>query len=180
MPDAIDEATALACEGSTDALTTTPVVGRAGRVLATTFAPGTEDLGPDEIRVTILGSGDPFVRPSPASASVLVEVGNAAKDLFFFDLGSGALKNFTGLRLPVTATTKVFLSHLHADHVGDMPTLLFSMAKAGRRDPVEVWGPAGATEALGTRAFTDPGGPTRCSPGEASGVGSCLQPVLHA
>jgi ribonuclease Z len=56
--------------------------------------------------------------------------------------GSGALKNFNGLRLPVTSTTKVFLSHLHADHVGDMPTLVWSLAKAGRRDPVEVWGPA--------------------------------------
>ena len=75
---------------------------------------------------------------------MLIEVGNPERDLFFFDLGSGALENFTGLRLPVTATTKVFLSHLHADHVGDMPTLLYSLAKAGRRDPVEVWGPAGS------------------------------------
>lgn len=47
--------------------------------------------------------------------------------------GSGALANFNGLRLPVTATTKVFLSHLHADHVGDIPTLLWSLAKSGRR-----------------------------------------------
>ena len=84
---------------------------------------------------------------------MLIEVGNPERDLFFFDLGSGALKNFTGLGLPVTATTKVFLSHLHADHVGDVPTLLYSLAKAGRRDPVEVWGPAGATEALGTHAY---------------------------
>jgi ribonuclease Z len=150
----ITEQTALACEGSTQPLTTTPVVGTPGRPLAAALAPGVEPVAPDEIRVTILGSGDPFVRPSQASAAVLVEVGNPEQDLFFFDLGSGALKNFSGLRLPVTATTKVFLSHLHADHVGDMPTLLYSFAKAGRRDPVEVWGPAGATEALGTLAYT--------------------------
>jgi ribonuclease Z len=36
-----------------------------------------------------------------------------------------------------------------------MPTLLFSLAKAGRRDPVEVWGPSGANESLGTRAYLD-------------------------
>ena len=71
-------------------------MGSPGAALGTTLAPGTEQVGPGEIRVTILGSGDPFVRPSQASASVLVEVGNAAKDLFFLDLGSGALKNFTG------------------------------------------------------------------------------------
>jgi ribonuclease Z len=154
MPVEINEMTALASEGGSEALTTTPVLGSPGMTLASVLTPGTEPVADGELRVTILGSGDPFVRPSQASASVLVEVGNAAKDLFFFDLGSGALKNFTGLRLPVTATTKVFLSHLHADHVGDMPTMLYSMAKAGRRDPVEVWGPAGATEALGTRAYT--------------------------
>ena len=73
--------------------------------------------------MTILGSGDPFVKRGQVSASVLIEVGNHERDLFFFDLGSGSLANFTGLHLPVTDTTKVFLSHLHADHVGDMPTL---------------------------------------------------------
>ena len=55
----------------------------------------------------------------------------------------------------MTATTKVFLTHLHADHVGDMPTLVWSLAKAGRRDPVEVWGPAGETPELGTRSYAE-------------------------
>jgi ribonuclease Z len=116
--------------------------------------PGAEPLGTGEVRVTILGSGDPFVKKSQASASVLIEVGNEQHDFFFFDLGSGALANFNGLRMPVTAATKVFLTHLHADHVGDMPTLLWSLAKGGRRDPVEVWGPAAETRPLGTRAYT--------------------------
>ena len=154
MSDAINESTPLAAEGSTEPLTTTPVVGTPGRTYPPTFEPG-EDLADDEVRVTILGSGDPFVRPSQASASILVEVGNKERDIFFLDLGSGALKNFTGLRLPVTATTKVFLTHLHADHVGDMPTLIYSLAKAGRRDPVEVWGPAGDPADLGTKAYLD-------------------------
>ena len=153
MSNAINETTPLAGEGSTDALTTTPVVGTPG-THPDRFEPG-EALAAGEIRVTVLGSGDPFVRPSQASASILVEVGNEERDLFFLDLGSGALKNFDGLRLPVTATTKVFLTHLHADHVGDMPTLIFSLAKAGRRDPVEVWGPAGESEALGTKAYVE-------------------------
>jgi ribonuclease Z len=152
MTEQIDECTPLAHEGSSAPLTSTPVVGAPSGPPA---EPAGDGLAAGEVRVTVLGSGDPFVRPSQASASVLVEVGNDDRDLFLFDLGSGALKNFTGLRLPVTATTKVFLSHLHADHVGDIPTLLYSMAKAGRRDPVEVWGPAGATQALGTRAYAE-------------------------
>ncbi len=75
--------------------------------------------------------------------------------MFFFDLGSGALANYDGLRLPVTATTKVFLTHLHADHVGDMATLLWSLAKSGRRDPIEVWGPAGEIPSLGARSYVN-------------------------
>jgi ribonuclease Z len=82
-----------------------------------------------------------------------MEVGNPQRDFFFFDLGSGSIANFDGLQLPVTATTKVFLTHLHADHVGDMPTLVWSLAKAGRRDPVEVWGPGSEPTERGTRAY---------------------------
>lgn len=153
MTAEIDELTELAYEGSSRPLTTTPVVGTPGVTYADVLAPGAEEVAPDEVRVTILGSGDPFVKKCQASASVLIEVGNEQKDRFFFDLGSGSLANFNGLRLPVTSTTKVFISHLHADHVGDMPTLLWSLAKAGRRDPVELWGPAGEHEALGTAAY---------------------------
>jgi len=154
MAAEIDELTELAFEGSGAPLSTTPVVGTPAREYAAVLEPGSEPLGPEEIRVTILGSGDPFVKKSQASASVLIEVGNDEHDVFFFDLGSGALANFNGLGLPVTSTTKVFLTHLHADHVGDMATLLWSLAKSGRRDPVEVWGPAGEYRPLGTRAFT--------------------------
>jgi ribonuclease BN (tRNA processing enzyme) len=58
-----------------------------------------------------LSSGDPFVKASQASASLLIEVGNKEHDIFFFDLGSGALANFTGLKLPVNSACKVFLTH---------------------------------------------------------------------
>jgi ribonuclease Z len=153
MANEINALTELAHEGSGMPLTTTPVVGTPAGPYADVLSPGTERLASDEIRVTILGSGDPFVKKSQASASLLIEVGNAEGDFFFFDLGSGSLANFNGLGLPVTSTTKVFLSHLHADHVGDMPTLIWSLAKAGRRDPVEVWGPAGEQERFGTLAY---------------------------
>jgi ribonuclease Z len=153
MAREINELTELAYDGGTMPLTTTPVVGTPVGPHAQVLEPGAESVAAGEIRVTILGSGDPFVKKGQAAASLLIEVGNAEQDFFFFDLGSGALANFTGLGLPVTATTKVFLSHLHADHVGDMPTLLWSLAKAGRRDPVEVWGPAGEHDRFGTQAY---------------------------
>jgi ribonuclease Z len=134
-------------------LSTAPIVGMPARAYAPTFVPGSEPLAAGEIRVTILGSGDPWIRRSQASGSLLVEVGNAEQDFFFFDLGSGALANFDALGLPVESTTKVFLSHLHADHIGDIPGLLGSLAKAGRVDPVEIWGGGSEDPALGLTAF---------------------------
>ena len=129
MATEISELTELAFEGSTQPLTTTPVAGTTSREYPGVVTHSAEPLAIDEMRVTILGSGDPFVKKGQASASVLVEVGNQAHDAFLFDLGSGSLANFNSLGFPVTSTTKVFLSHLHADHVGDMPTLLWSLAK---------------------------------------------------
>lgn len=154
MTGQIDEMTELAFEGGAP-LTTTPIVGTPAGAAGTRLQPRSEPVRDGEVRVTVLGSGDPFVKPSQASASLLIEVGNAERDFFFFDLGSGSLANFNGLGLPVTATTKVFLTHLHADHVGDVPTLVWSLAKAGRRDPVQVWGPAGEMPELGTRAYAE-------------------------
>jgi ribonuclease Z len=143
----------MAHEGGLRALTTTPVVGDKARTRPDVYLPGTEELGAGEIRVTVLGSGDPFIRRSQASGSLLIEVGNAAKDFFFFDLGSGALANFSSLLLPLESTTKVFLSHLHADHIGDIPGLLGGPPKLGRVDPVEIWGGGCDDPEMGLASF---------------------------
>jgi ribonuclease Z len=145
----------LAHLGGTRALTTTPVVGEPRQTRPDAFIPGAEELAAGEIRVTVLGSGDPWIRRSQASGSLLIEVGNPQRDFFFFDLGSGSLANFNALSLPVESTTKVFLSHLHADHIGDIPGLVGSLAKAGRVDPVEVWGGASEDPDLGLSAFVE-------------------------
>jgi ribonuclease Z len=153
MTTKFDELAGLPRGGSVTPLSTTPVVGTPARTYAPTLVPGAEPLAAGEIRVTVLGSGDPWIRRSQASGSLLVEVGNAEKDFFFFDLGSGALANFDALGLPVEATTRVFLSHLHADHIGDIPGLLGSLAKAGRVDPVEIWGGGSEDPAMGLGSF---------------------------
>lgn len=150
----INESTRLAYEGSLEPLTPTPIIGAPKNRSPVTCTHQSEAVSSDEIRVTVLGSGDPFVKIGQSSASLLIEVGNEQKDIFFFDVGSGAIANFDALRLPVTSTNKVFITHLHADHVGDLPTLIWSIAKSGRRDPVEVWGPASNDDKYGTKHFT--------------------------
>jgi ribonuclease Z len=142
--------------GGTKAITLTPVVGTPHREYAEMFTPGEEELEDGEIRVTVLGSGNPWPTRAQASASILVEVGNHERDIFIFDIGTGAIANYASLKLPVNALNKVFITHLHADHIGDLITLSGSLAKVGRADgPVYVWGPSGSEPRLGTKHFCE-------------------------
>ncbi len=142
--------------GGTKAITMTPVVGTPRRQYAEMFIPGEEALEDGELRVTVLGSGNPWNTRAQASASILVEVGNPERDLLVFDLGSGCLANYASLKLPVNKLNKVFLTHLHADHMSDLITLSGSWSKVGRADgPVYVWGPSGTEPRLGTRHFVE-------------------------
>ena len=139
--------------GGIAALATDAIVGTPEADRADVLTPGTEELAADEIRVSILGSGLPWVTKAQAAGSVLIEVGNPQQDVFVFDLGAGSLANFSGLQVPVTSLKKVFLSHLHADHIADYITLMGSYAKAGRLDPVEVWGGSSDQQDQGVAAF---------------------------
>ncbi len=118
------------------------------------FYPGTETLASNEMRVTALGTGNPEPRRSQASASFFVELGNG--DNFFFDIGTGSQANFPMLRVSYRAASKVFLTHLHTDHAGDIAWLWIGGWVAGRFDkPLEVWGPSGSTREFGTAYFIE-------------------------
>ena len=47
--------------------------------------------------------------------------------------------------------TKIFISHLHTDHWGDLAGLWAGGWTAGRTGPLEVWGPSGARPDMGTK-----------------------------
>jgi ribonuclease Z len=146
----------LAHQGGTRAVTMTPIVGTPRREYPEMFVPGEELLDDGALRVTVLGSGNPWPTRAQASASVLLEVGNPERDILVFDLGTGAVANYASLKLPVNALNKVFITHLHADHMGDLLTLSGSLSKVGRADgPVYVWGPSGSEPRLGTRHFCE-------------------------
>ena len=118
-----------------------------------TYFPGTEKVGKDEMRVTALGTGMPNQSPSNVAASFLVELGNG--DSFLFDLGTGATDRLASLETDYGKLDKVFASHLHSDHVGDIAALWIAGWIGGRYTPLQVYGPSGSSPELGTKVHID-------------------------
>ena len=112
------------------------------------YYPGSEALGPDEIRVVACGTGMPAARRGQAAACFLVELGNG--DKFLFDIGTGSMANVMSLNIPADFLRKIFLSHLHTDHFGDLDNIWAGGWTGGRTGPLEVWGPSGSREDMGT------------------------------
>ncbi|MDJ0851204.1 MAG: guanitoxin biosynthesis MBL fold metallo-hydrolase GntH [Myxococcota bacterium] len=143
--------------GSLTTVTLIMLLGAGGKVTSPTgtapdryvYYPGTEELAADEMRVIACGTGMPAARHKQAAACFLVELGNG--DKFFFDLGTGAMANVAALMIPYDFLDKLFISHLHTDHWGDLAALWAGGWTAGRTGPLKVWGPNGQTEDFGTK-----------------------------
>ena len=117
------------------------------------YYPGTEELQPDEMRIIACGTGMPVSRRSQAATCWLVELGNG--DKFLFDIGTGSAANIGSLNIPYDFLDKLFITHLHSDHVGDLDALWIGGWTGGRHGAVHIWGPSGAKPELGTKNFVE-------------------------
>lgn len=117
------------------------------------IAPNTP-LEDDELRITFMGSGFPTPRKAQAEMSIFVEVGpwvvpdpvhnpgfGRATDSFIFDCGSGVSTNYAAMNVSPSRMDKVFLNHLHGDHLGDLGHIYWIGPSGDRKSPLYVWGP---------------------------------------
>jgi ribonuclease Z len=118
-----------------------------------TYYPNTEKLGAGEMRITALGTGMPNQSPSNVAAAFLVELGSG--DSFLFDMGTGSTDRLAALEPDYSKLDKVFVSHLHTDHAGDLAGLWVGGWLNGRYNPLEVYGPSGSSPELGTKVHID-------------------------
>lgn len=112
--------------------------------------PGTETLANDEMRITFCGTWY-TPRMIQACNSVFVELGNG--DSFVFDCGSGVVTKYVSLGIAFSRMDKIFLTHLHGDHMSDLPFIYCFGPSSDRKTPLYVWGPTGDSSDEGTEAF---------------------------
>lgn len=92
------------------------------------------------VAIQILGSGGPALNAARASASYLVWIGDQGQVLV--DAGGGAFFRFGQAGARVADLSLIAISHLHPDHVADLPALLWSPDE-GRKEPLAMTGPSG-------------------------------------
>jgi ribonuclease BN (tRNA processing enzyme) len=120
---------------------------------AANWTPRSEDVQPDEIRVTFMGSS-PVPRPGQMGTSVYIELGNG--DSFIFDMGPGSVANYLSAGIPFNQLNEIFLTHLHWDHVASVPYAYMFGGWAGRwNETFRVHGPSGRTEKHGVAYMMD-------------------------
>jgi len=120
---------------------------------AANWFPGTEDVQPEEMRVTFMGTS-PSIRPGQMNTSIFVELGNG--DKFVFDMGEGAVSNYVAARVALNQINHVFITHLHVDHFGSLPYLwMFGTWAGGWHEQLTVHGPSGRTPEYGTQSMVD-------------------------
>ena len=117
------------------------------------YFPNAEKLGPDEMRISFMGSTPFPPRRDQAGTCIMVELGNG--DSFFFDFGPGCLLNIISMGHSQQLVQDIFITHLHVDHYHDLSYLLPFSAWSGRYTPLRVHGPSGRTPELGIQGMID-------------------------
>ncbi len=109
--------------------------------------PTTQPAPSGSLTVVLLGTGvGPPVNLQQFGASILVEAGG---ERLLFDCGRGATLRLTQAGVPIGSISRLFLTHLHSDHVIQIPDLLLTGWAGGRRTiPLEVWGPDGTRDMM--------------------------------
>jgi len=102
--------------------------------------------GAVSVRVVFLGTAASIPTDARALPSVVVRRKN---EVFMLDCGEGVQRQMVRARVGFHKRMRVFVSHMHGDHVLGLPGLLQSMSLLDRRLKLWVYGP------VGIRAFVE-------------------------
>ena len=95
--------------------------------------------------VLILGSGAAMPTSTRHCSGQLVSMGGKR---MLIDCGEGSQDRLRKYHQRFQSISYIFISHLHGDHFFGLPGLLSTMHLCGRTEPVTVFAPKGAKEAI--------------------------------
>ena len=98
-----------------------------------------------QITFCLVGSGAVRANPNRAGPCQLLRVG---EDNLLFDCGRSAVHNLAKFGWRAEEIDRVFVTHLHFDHVCDLPHLVLLSWNNGRDRALPICGPGGTAEFL--------------------------------
>ena len=107
------------------------------------------------VSVTVVGSGAVRALPHRGGPCYLVKIGERN---LLFDCGRIAVHNLSRFGCAVEAVDEVYITHLHFDHICDLPLLLLLSWNNGRDRRLPLFGPQGLDHFLETgvrQAYVD-------------------------
>lgn len=108
------------------------------------------------MEVIFLGTSGSMPTQSRGASSIAIKRG---REVIFFDCGEGTQRRMVEARVGFRRRTRIFISHLHGDHVLGLPGLLQTMNLLQRERPLYIYGPQGLTEFIKAFSFVL-GGPS--------------------
>lgn len=103
-----------------------------------------------EVEIEVLGSGGPEI-DKRASTSYLLRVDGKARLLI--DAGSGSMLRFEESGADLNDLDAIILTHLHIDHVVDLPAYMKAGYFTSRTEPLTILGPVGNSHFPSTTTF---------------------------
>ncbi len=70
-------------------------------------------------------------------------------------MGSECHSHLAAQKIAYDYIDKVFISHLHVDHFGDLASFWLGGTTMNRLTPLRIWGPSGPDEMYGTQYALD-------------------------
>lgn len=101
---------------------------------------------PDGLHVFVCGSGSPLPDSQRAGPCLGVVAGS---HVIVVDAGSGGPRRLARMGFPVGRIERVYLTHLHSDHLDSLGELMLQAWVGGsRRQPLPIAGPEGVQEVV--------------------------------
>ena len=97
------------------------------------------------MRVIFLGTAGSVPTQERSLPAVLIKRQN---EQLMFDCGEGVQRQMIKAKVGFHKKTKIFISHMHGDHVLGLPGLLQTMALMERQNKIEIYGPQGVKQFL--------------------------------
>jgi len=99
------------------------------------------------MEITFLGTSSGVPTRSRNVSSVALRLPQRA-EVWLFDCGEGTQHQLLRSDLRVSQISRIFITHMHGDHIYGLMGLLASCGLAGNTDRIDIYGPAGLDEYL--------------------------------